>query len=395
MSSKFRISGTGCCLVDRLYNNVSFDSDDIAYLMSWKRGDGGLTPGQLVFREELEKYSKRDLQQIMQGLTQGRQPDKINIGGPAIVAMIHAAQITQDPGCTYHFYGYGGTDPEGEYLRSSLRKTPVLLDHYRLCGVPTPSTIVLSDPEYNRGQGERMFINTIGTAWEFGPENLDKEFFASDVVIFGGTALVPGIHDHLTELLKKAKSNGCITVVNTVFDFRSEKAFPGEKWPLGKSVESYGLTDLLIMDHEEALRLSGESDIGNAMKFFRNQDTGTVIITNGSANILVFSSGSLFRALDETEMPVSKMVTDEGEKCQAGDTTGCGDNFVGGVIASMVNQIMAGSGKPDLIEAGTWGIVSGGYTCFYLGGTYLEQNRGEKHSNLLPYYQQYKNQFHG
>ena len=395
MSSKFRVSGTGCCLVDRLYNNISFDSEYITSHMSGKRGDGGLTPGQLVFQEELEKYSKKDFQQILQEITLGRQPDKINIGGPAIVAMIHAAQITEDPECTYHFYGYGGTDSEGEFLQASLKKTPVLLDHYRLCGTPTPSTVVLSDPGYNQGHGERMFINSIGAAWDFGPENLDEEFFASEVVIFGGTALVPRIHDHLTQLLEKAKSNGCITVVNTVFDFRNEKAFPGKKWPLGKSNESYGLTDLLIMDLEEALRLSGEKDIRSAMQFFRNQGTGTVIITNGSANILVYSGGSLFETFDETEMPVSRVVIDEVKKGKAGDTTGCGDNFVGGVIASMVNQIMAGSGKPDLIEAGTWGIVSGGYTCFYLGGTYLEQNPGEKHRNLLPYYQQYKNQIHG
>ena len=395
MTQKFRVSGTGCCLVDRLYSNVSFDSDDIAFLMSGKRGDGGLTPGQLVFREELEKYSKRDLQQIMQEITQGRQPDKINVGGPAIVAMIHAAQITQDAECTYHFYGYGGVDREGEFLQASLQKTPLQLDHYQLCGVPTPSTVVLSDPEYNKGHGERMFINSIGTAWDFAPENLDEEFFTSDVVIFGGTALVPRIHDHLTELLEKAKSKGCITVVNTVFDFRNEKAFPGKKWPMGKSDESYGLTDLLIMDCEEALRLSGEKDISSAMQFFRNRGTGTVIITNGSANILVYSSGSLFESLDEMEMPVSRVVIDEVKKGKAGDTTGCGDNFAGGVIASMVNQIMAGYGKPDLAEASTWGIVSGGYTCFYLGGTYLEQNPGEKHRNLLPYYEQYINQIHG
>jgi len=220
------------------------------------------------------------------------------------VAIIHAAQITENPDCDYHFYGYGGEDPEGEHLVSSMQKTPVVLDKFVLHGSPTPSTVVLSDPEYDNGQGERMFINSIGTAWDFGPEKLDEDCFSSDVVIFGGTALVPRIHDHLTELLEKAKSNGCITVVNTVFDFRSEIASPGSKWSLGRSNESYRLTDLLIMDHEEALRLSGENNAESAMQFFRSKGTGAVIITNGAENIRVFSSGQMFRALDDTQIPV-------------------------------------------------------------------------------------------
>ena len=38
-------------------------------------------------------------------------------------------------------------------------------------------------------------------------------------------------------------------------------------------------------------------------------------------------------------MPVSEKVIDERKNSQSGDTTGCGDNFVGGVIASVVTQI--------------------------------------------------------
>ena len=81
--------------------------------------------------------------------------------------------------------------------------------------------------------GNVMFLNSIGAAWDYRPDELDDEFFNSDIVVFGGTALVPQIHDHMTTLLKKAKSKGCITIVNTVFDFRNEKANPSEKWPTG------------------------------------------------------------------------------------------------------------------------------------------------------------------
>jgi len=390
-----KVSGTGCCLVDRLYNNISFRSESVAGYLSRERGDGGLTPGKLVFQEELEKFSSRELEQILLDITGGRPPDKINIGGPAIVALIHAAQITEDPGCSYQFYGFGGQDQEGRFLLSTLGKTPVKLEHYELHDNSTPSTIVLSDPAYNRGQGERMFINSIGGAWDFSPERIDEEFFTSDMVVFGGTALVPQIHEHLEELLKKAKSKGCITVVNTVFDFRSEKSSPGSRWPLGKSDDSYTMIDLLVMDREEALCLSGEKSMDQAMEFFRKMGTGAVVVTNGAENIRACSAGNLFEQLQDTCMPVSDAVAQKIKTGIPGDTTGCGDNFVGGIISSLVDQVNKASGKPDLREACSWGIVSGGYSCFHLGGTYLEESRGEKRSMLLPYYREYKKQVNG
>jgi len=74
------------------------------------------------------------------------------------------------------------------------------------------------------------------------------------------------------------------------------------------------------------------------------------------------------------------------------DTTGCGDNFVGGVIASVVNQLISEAGKPDMNEACSWGIVSGGFACFYMGGTYFEKKPGEKIARIKPYYDNYREQ---
>ena len=182
---------------------------------------------------------------------------KLISGGPSIVSLINVAQITDSKNCEVRFYGRGGKDEIGEYLISAMRKTPVILKDYKLINNRTPSTVVLSDPSYDNGHGERAFLNSIGAAWDYKPEELDDDFFHSDIVVFGGTALVPQIHDHMTSLLKKAKANGCVTIVNTVFDFRNEKANPTAKWPLGESDESYGYIDLLIADQEEAFRLSG------------------------------------------------------------------------------------------------------------------------------------------
>lgn len=392
MSKKIVVSGVGCTLVDRLFSNISFDADNLTPFLSRQSGDGGLTPGHLVFKEEFEKFAEIDFHKALKQITLNKDHDKINIGGPAIVPMIHAAQMAENDDCEYNIYAARGDDENGKIIMSLLKGVPVSLKNFMVAGNETPSTIVLSDPDYDQGHGERIFINSIGSAWEYTPDQLNDEFFFSDVVIFGGTGLMPLIHDNLTELLKRAKSKGCITIVNTVYDFRNEKANPHVKWPLGESDDSYQNIDLLMMDKEEALRLSGKKDMDLAMRFFRENGTGAVIVTSGTNNVRIFSDGSLFEILGESEMPISNAIYVELKKGHSGDTTGCGDNFVGGVIASIVSQIQSGIQTLSLKEACIWGIISGGTSCFYIGGMYEEKRSGEKRKMVEPYYEEYKKQ---
>lgn len=392
MSGKIIISGVGCCLVDRLFNGIDFSSDVIQPYLSKRRGDGGLTPGHLVFQEEFEEYCGTSFDLVLSKITGGKEHDKINIGGPSIVSLINVAQLIDKEHCEVRFYGRGGKDEIGHYLLSSLKETPVILQDYKLIDNRTPSTVVLSDPSYDNGHGERAFLNSIGAAWDYRPEDLGDDFFDSDIVIFGGTALTPYIHDDMTSLLKRAKSRGCITIVNTVFDFRNEKLNPLIKWPLGEGDESYSYIDLLIADKEEAFRLSGKHDLMSSLNFFRDNHVSSVIITDGSNNISTFSDGRFFSTSGNAEMPVSKEITDELKNSHEGDTTGCGDNFVGGVVASVVMQVLKGIRNPDMKEACSWGIVSGGFTCFYLGGTYFEKKSGEKLLIIKRYYESYRKQ---
>ncbi|MDO9341625.1 MAG: carbohydrate kinase family protein [Bacteroidales bacterium] len=395
MPGKIIVSGVGCCLVDLLFNDIDFGSDTFSPYLSKNRGDGGLTPGHLVFQEEFEKFCGTDFDEVLNCITGGRPHNKVNIGGPSIVSLINVAQLIDKEHCEVRFYGRGGKDEIGQYLLSSLKKTPVVLKDYKLIDNRTPSTVVLSDPLYDNGQGERMFLNSIGAARDYRPDELDDDFFNSDIVVFGGTALVPLIHDNMTSLLKKAKSKGCVTIVNTVFDFRNERADPSNKWPMGESDESYRYIDLLIADREEALRLSGEHDPQAAIRFFQDKKVSSLIITNGSKNISTYSDGRFFNTSGLKEMPVSRKVIDELKNAQGGDTTGCGDNFGGGIIASVVTQLQNGAKHPDLREACCWGVVSGGFACFYMGGTYFEENIGEKRARIKPYYESYKKQISG
>ena len=392
--SDITISATGCSLGDFLYKNIDFSSKIFQKFLSLNNADGGLSPGKLVFTEEFEKFSTIPYKEAIKLICNNKSFDTFNLGGPAIVSLINASQILYKYNVNCNFYGAIGNDDIADKIISIITKTSVNTNKYIRFINRSPFTDVLSDPNYDHGKGERIFINNIGCAWDLSPEHLDEDFFSSNVVVFGGTALVPNIHDNLHLLLKRSKSNNCITVVNTVYDFRNEKINPSKKWPLGSTDESYQYIDLLIMDFEEAIRLSGTNNISDASLFFIQKGVSSFIITHGAKNVLCWSSGNLFQNTNDIiEMPVSQDIINElnANPSLKGDTTGCGDNFAGGIIASLVTQIINNSlMKPSIKEAIIWGIASGGFACYYAGGTYLEKNKGEKYQLLEKYYNLYK-----
>jgi sugar/nucleoside kinase (ribokinase family) len=397
-SGKIIISGTGCALGDYLYNRISFDSTLFRKYLSRSPGDGGLNPGKLVFTEDLEKFAGTPYNQILDEITQGKEPDAFNAGGPSLVPLIHASQLL---GREYEvrFHGLAGTDETSERLFEIIRKTPLNVAHYQLTkNSSTPFTDVFSDPHFEKGMGERSFANNLGAAFEFSPAMLDDAFFESRIACFGGTAIVPKIHDNLTMLLQKAKKSNSITLVNTVYDFRSEKSNPGGQWPLVSDEKHFELIDVLIMDCEEALKISGKDNIDNAVNYFSSTNVSSFFITNGANDVYYYSNGNLFVKSNPSPAPVSDFVvtTLKENPGLKGDTTGCGDNFVGGIVASLAWQLKDQEmGKLDIIDALSWGVASGGFSCFTLGGVYLENREGEKFRKVKEIQEKYMQQLAG
>ncbi len=436
------ISGTGCALMDYLYADVRLDSEAFVRYRSRTGGDGGLEPGKLVFVEDLERFAGKPFAGILEELTGGARPDRANLGGPSIVSLIHAAQMLEGHDVRVRFSGARGNDASADEIMNIIARMPLDVSGYRVFEGHTPFTQVFSDPTYDQGHGERTFVNERGVADLFAPEHLPSSFFDSDIVAFGGTALVPRIHDNLASLCKRARAGGAVVVVNTVYDFRNEanarrqeggslssigapsggrwqqggslsegRASTGGRWPLGESDETYKFIDVLIADREEALRLSGTESPEAALDFFRAKGTGAAIITDGVRDILFYSDGSLFSvpalsglrfpapgkgSLPACSLPVSaeiRRVLASPDKPK-GDTTGCGDNFVGGLLASIAIQLEAGQkrGSLDLVDACSMAIVSGGFSCFYIGGTYQEARPGEKKQEIEHYYKLYREQ---
>ena len=171
--------------------------------------------------------------------------------------------------------------------------------------------MVFSDPGFDHGRGERCFLNTIGAAGQLLDADLADDFFDADLIVFGGTGLVPPIHDALDHLLARAKAAGAFTVVNTVYDFRNQRRNPDARWPLGSSDDSYRLIDLLIADLEEALRLSGTESLDEAMRFFIDMGVGAVIVTNGSRDVALKIGSARFEPCAQKTLPVSQAIVAE------------------------------------------------------------------------------------
>jgi sugar/nucleoside kinase (ribokinase family) len=394
-NNPFKISGTGCTLVDYLYSPVDFNNLEFRKYLSKSPGDGGLSPGKLVFKEEFDRFSGEAYMEVRHAITKGMDPIAVNIGGPSIVSLIHASQMLHGFPAEVSFYACKGNDAGGIFIENKLAETSLKIGNFKTGKYYTPFTDVLSDPDFDNGNGERIFINNIGAAWEMMTEDLGESFYESDIVVFGGTALVPNIHLALQKLLLKAKAKKAITVVNTVYDFLSEKKNPAKPWPLGSSVETYKYIDLLITDMEEGLRLSGTNDIHGALSFFKNIGVGAVIVTHGANLLHYFSNNKLFGNIQATSLPVSEKVISEllEDPKRKGDTTGCGDNFTGGVIASIARQLITSpSGVVNLKKAVALGVASGGFACFYNGGTFHEEYKGQKFGLVQNYYTDYLKQ---
>ncbi|MDR2394003.1 MAG: carbohydrate kinase family protein [Treponema sp.] len=389
------IHGTGCCLIDFLYAPVDFTSPSFNAARSRAKGDRGLSPGRLVFAEDLEAYIAQPYVRVLTEISGGIPAVSYNLGGPSVVSLAHVAQMFQGQSHRVRFFGSRGSDETGYLLEQALARLPFDGSQLLVKEGLTARTDVLSDPQYDGGHGERTFIHLPGIASLVYPEELDAPFFDAHIIAFGGTALLPPLHEGLTELLKKARKNDAVTVVNLVYDYRSEREFPGQKWKLGLLDDAYPAIDVLIADRDEATKTAGCPTIEAAAAWFLAQGTGAVILTQGAQPVWFAAGKGIFAPQELSSLPVCAGINQARSRRSElrGDTTGCGDNFAGGILAAIAEQMAsAPRGTLDLREACIPAIVAGGFACFTLGGVFYESWPGEKREYLAPYMEGYRKQ---
>ena len=374
------IAGAGCALLDILYPDADLSSSAFTRCASRSPGDGGLVPGNLVFAAALEAYTGMSVADIVRSIRrrppQGHSaPTPVrNLGGPAVVALILAAQLLGPQRIPVSFYGLRGDDEVGQHMAAIVARTPLEAGSYRSVAGPSPTTEVLSDPAANDGAGERTFINTVGVAEQMRVTSLPPAFFNRRIAFYGGTALVPRLHAELGQALARSRQAGQLTVVATVYDFLNEQRDPKGLWPLGSGRSDYRHIDLLITDREEARRLSGHDQPAAAARQFLDWGSAAVLVTDGDRPVTLAAAGVPWYPLEVSTLPVSSEVRRRAREVPPAerDTTGCGDNFAGGVLADLERQRYAGAERLDLSEAVVTGICAGAAAWFQLGGTWIE-----------------------
>lgn len=410
-SHAFRIHGAGCGLADFIHPDIDFNSDRLKSYRSLVPGDGGLEMGKVTFQEGLLAFAAL---RRAEGAAVGDSWEKIladiagpdapspafNVGGPAAAALAAASQLLRPSRTPVTYYAISGDDGHAARIRHTLAQTPLDLTCYRRRPGRTSSAHVFSDPRADGGSGDRFFIHRQGDDFPIEDAFQGESFFQAAINLYAGTAEVPALHKALPDLLQKSRRRGAITVVGTVFDFATEKTTPGAPWPMGEG-EAYPSIDLLVADAGEIRGLAGADSAGaertveDAVDALLKRGLTSVVVTRGAEPVYYRSIGGIFGECRGYAPVHSGLAERIGDRLgNPGDTSGAGDNFLAGLLADLIQQLLADDFYPkgeahverELLEisplrlrrAVDFAIIAGGLACLQYGGVRLEDKTGEK-----------------
>jgi len=384
------ISGVGCYVADYIYQNIDFSSPTISKFVS-SDGKKGLLIGEANLINDLVDYFDTSINSLISNITNNKKPC-VNLGGVAIIALISAAQLLYDSrDVKIFFYANLPKTKLGEHIFKTLKSTPIFKDHIHIKDGKDTITYVFCEKE-NNSDATRTFLGyphtDLSTALKL--TQLKDGFYDSDINYFGHIRWEPEINDNLSYVLKKCKNKGNITILSTASDPTMKEK---KRWLLGDSDDVYNYISFLIMNKSEALHYSGKNDFHEAVNFFKTFPIEGLLITDGVSPTHVYSKGGICLPY-EGYIPIAKDIIDDKNKgiLPQGDTVGCGDNFVGGVIASIASQLRKGNNQIDLKEACILGNINGALASTINGGLFKEKFLGERKKLVEQYWYKYKKQ---
>jgi sugar/nucleoside kinase (ribokinase family) len=202
--------------------------------------------------------------------------------------------------------GMVGDDAFGDFLLQLLDERRIERAAVVRSRVPTSATVVLVD-----GDGEQVFLHTLGASAALRVEDLDREaLLAGRALHVAGALVMPSLDgEPAASLLAEARSRGLLTSLDTAFDATG-------RW---RRVEPcLPRLDLFLASQAEARAISGEEGIGAAAAWFRERGAREVAIKLGAEG--AYLAGPDF----EGHVP--------GYRVAAVDGTGAGDAFAAGLL---------------------------------------------------------------
>jgi sugar/nucleoside kinase (ribokinase family) len=407
-SHAFRIHGAGCGLADWIHGPVDFSSPRLDAYRSRTPGDGGLAMGKVTFREDLLELARRRQAQGEPAradwagiLADIAGPDAsapaFNVGGPALAALSLAAQLLRPARVPVTYYGASGDDSEAARIRHTLAQTPLDMTCFRRRPGRTTAAHVFPDRNGAEGAADRFFVHCQGDDVSLEDVFQGETFFQAALNVYAGTAQVPTLHRALPDLLAKSRRRGALTVVGAVYDHLAERAAPGRPWPMGKGggEDVWPHVDLLVADAAEMRGLAGlpGAPVEACVETLCGRGLAAAVATQGEGPVYYRSLGGPFGECRGWARPHPDLIAAARDPRNIGDTSGAGDNFLGALLADLMQQILADDfypkGEPHverellcisplrLRRAIDFACVAGGLACQQRGGLRLEAGAGE------------------
>ena len=205
-------------------------------------------------------------------------------------------------------------DDIGHFIRYKLEREGVDTSLLELrCDLPTAATILPISPDGGRpnwhmpGAFLTMEIN----------DKARERIVNADHVHLGGIGLLLNLDGAIAaELLAQARANGAITSGDLIS--------PGPQTPDAVKAVAPHL-DFFMPSIDEAIAISGRSEVAAAADFFLDQGAGNCLIKCGAAGAYLATSGG-----SRVQIPAIGDV-------KVIDTSGCGDAFCGGFQVGLAN----------------------------------------------------------
>ncbi|CAM9360243.1 unnamed protein product [Pylaiella littoralis] len=246
------------------------------------------------------------------------------------------------------------SDDMGEFVRRKLDEYGVEWsqakerEHQGAC-------VVLS------GREDRSFVTHRGSAALFCREDINvSRLLESSHVHVAGFYNCPALWKDLPGLLAEAKARGASCSLGPQWD--ASEAWEGLE-PL------YPYLDVFMPNEDEALNISGCTDVAEAASFFLDRGVGLVVVTKGGGGALAVSKrdtsgGSGSESRGGRDGGLQKKWEQQCVPVEVVDTTGAGDAFGAGFLhvwkaTGGGNGDVGGAGCGDVQAALRWGCALG------------------------------------
>jgi sugar/nucleoside kinase (ribokinase family) len=253
------------------------------------------------------------------------------IGGSGAITACGAARL----GLRTALAGVVGADGFGRFMVDALTERGVDVSGLVVDGeCPTGVSVVLVRDE------DRAILTALGTIETLSADRVDRRLLLSARhVHVSAFFLQHDLRPDLAALLGEARAAGATTSVDPNWDAR-------EEWD-GGLLGVLAVTDVLLLNAEEAKRIAGKADAEAAARVLA-QHCPTVVVKLGGEGALALRGDALARA---SALPVTVV-----------DTVGAGDSFDAGFLAGTL------AGR-SLEQSLALAVTSGSLSTLAAGGT--------------------------